>query len=197
MIVKMESTIDKTVEVDEIHIENDEKQVIYDNLDLSDDVNIQTDTIKDNVQNYEQAKADMVEVGSEQELHQGDTSSLLEHNQLYTLLLEAYVRDFQRNSLNKSENKQTLFAIAMILLIMIPMLSFLIIATTLLCMSLGRITVLESLPELVTALVAFLGTFMVIPKMITKYLFNKNEEKHLATIISKIQSYDRDIRGGL
>ena len=37
---------------------------------------------------------------------------------------------------------------------------------------------------------------MVIPKMITKYLFNEKEEEHLAEIISKIQEYDRDIRRG-
>ena len=45
--------------------------------------------------------------------------------------------------------------------------------------------------------VYMLGTFMVVPQMITKYLFNKKEEENLAAIISKIQKYDRDIRGDL
>ena len=38
---------------------------------------------------------------------------------------------------------------------------------------------------------------MMIPKMITRYLFNKSEEEHLAEIIGKIQEYDKNIRNGM
>lgn len=50
---------------------------------------------------------------------------------------------------------------------------------------------------IIAALVSLIGTFMVVPQMITEYLFNKEEEQHLTNIISKIQEYDRDIRGGI
>ena len=54
----------------------------------------------------------------------------------------------------------------------------------------------EALPGLISAITTLSGTFMIISQLITEYLFNK-EEKHLAESISKIQEYDRDIRGGL
>lgn len=104
------------------------------------------------------------------------------------------MNDFKKNSIKKRKNKQILFVIAMILLLGIPIFSLLLISVTLVCLAVGWITALESLPELLTALTTLLGTFMVIPKMITKYLFNEKEEKHLADMISKIQDYDRDIR---
>lgn len=45
------------------------------------------------------------------------------------------------------------------------------------------------------ALGSLLGTYILIPKMITGYLFNEKEEKYLSEIIGKIQDYDKDIRG--
>ena len=177
MIVKMEATRDRQLPSNQEQSENTEKKIIYANLESSNDTSVQ--------------------IKSEQELQQGDTSSLLRHNQLYTRLLEAYVKDFENNSVSKLENKRKLFIIAMILLCVIPMTSLVIIGATLLCLANKWITALESISELITAMVAFISTFMVIPKMITKYLFNKKEEEHLANIIGKIQAYDKDIRGGL
>lgn len=130
-------------------------------------------------------------------LHKSDTSNLSKHNKQYTALLKAYVKDFKRNSIIKKENKQTLFRIAKNLLIGIPIVICLFMFVTLGCLAFNKIDVLESLPGLFTALGSLLGTFMVVPKMITQYLFNEKEEEHLAEIISKIQEYDRDIRGDL
>lgn len=130
-------------------------------------------------------------------LHKSDTSNLSEHNEQYTELLKAYVEDFKYNAINKRKNKQELFMIAKNLLKWIPIITFIFMFVTLMCMAFGKVDVLEALSGLVTALAALLGTFMIVPKMITKYLFNKKEEKHLAEIISKIQDYDREIRGDL
>ena len=130
-------------------------------------------------------------------LHKSDASSLSEHNEQYTALLKAYVEDFKRNSDNKSKNKEALFKIAKGLLVCIPMCTVVFMFVTLMLLALDKINMLESLPGLATVLVSLIGTFMVVPQMITKYLFNKKEEDHLAEIISKIQEYDRNIRGGL
>ena len=65
------------------------------------------------------------------------------------------------------------------------------------CLALGYIDVIESIPGLLASVLSLIGTFMAVPQMITKYLFNEKEEEHLAKIISKIQEYDRDIRGDL
>ncbi len=130
-------------------------------------------------------------------LHKSDASSLSKHNEHYTELLEAYVSDFRCNSQNKRKNKEELFIIAKRLLVWIPVITIVFMFVTLVFLILDKISVLESLPGLFTALASLIGTFMVVPQMITEYLFNKEEENHLAEIISKIQEYDRDIRGGL
>ena len=124
-------------------------------------------------------------------------TSLSAHNEQYTELLKAYVEDFKRNSLDKKKNKQELFKIAIRILFLITISTILLMFVTLLCLSLGVVDVLGTSLELIAALTTLLGTFMIIPKMITKYLFNKKEEENLANIISKIQDYDRQIRGDL
>ena len=153
--------------------------------------------LQEEVRQSTRSTINLLAVESDEELHRGDTSSLLEHNQQYTALLNAYVENFKSNSASKIKNKQCVFTISMILLVGIPLFSLLLISVTLVCLACGCITALESLPELLAALASLLGTFMAIPKIITKYLFNKDEEKHLADIINKIQDYDRDIRGRL
>lgn len=130
-------------------------------------------------------------------LYKSDTSSLSAHNQQYTELLKAYVYDFRENSKAKRKNKSSMFRIAKVMLFLIPFITFLFLFVCLFCLSLDKVTIIEILPGVITALTALLGTFMVIPQMITKYLFNKKEEEHLAAIIGKIQDYDRDIRGKL
>lgn len=180
---------------------NLDQKMIFNNLGLEsgmqpmpEDDEESAETEKQGVQGTKSVFNNMMPVESDQELHRGDTDSLLEHNLHYTALLKAYVDDFKWNSYKKMQNKQTLFYIAVGMLISVPIVSFLLIIGTLICMAFGTITVLESLPGVLAALTTILGTFMMIPKMITKYLFNKKEEEHLSDIIGKIQEYDKDIR---
>lgn len=42
--------------------------------------------------------------------------------------------------------------------------------------------------------IAFVSSFMIIPKIITNYLFNLNEEKNMMEIIQNIQKHDLNIR---
>ena len=150
--------------------------------------------VKDNLKKHRKVQQVLSE---EALLHQSDATSLSQHNIQYTALLKAYVKDFERNSDNKRRNKEDLFKIAKMLLTWIPILDTILIFLTLVCLAWDRIDIFEALPGLFTAMTSLLGTFMVVPKMITKYLFNKNEEEHLANIISKIQEYDKNIREGL
>ena len=132
---------------------------------------------------------------SEKDLNKSDVSSLSKHNHQYTKLLKTYVKEFKINSKNKSNNKESIFIIAKRLLTYIPLFTCFFMLATLLLLALNVIDFLEAIPGLLTALVSLIGTFMVIPQMITEYLFDKDEEKHLAEIISRIQEYDRDVRG--
>ncbi len=137
------------------------------------------------------------QIKSETDLGKSDASSLSKHNEQYTALLKAYVDGFKNDSENKRKNKEVIFIIAKQLLIFIPLFTVLFMFATLILLALHIIDFVESIPGLLAALASLIGTFMIIPQMITEYLFNKDEENHLAEIISKIQEYDRDIRGKL
>ncbi len=130
-------------------------------------------------------------------LYKSDTSSLSAHNDQYTELLKAYVNDFIYNSSKKRENKQKLFDVSKKLLFWIPLTTILLMFVIIICLAFDKVNILEALPGLLTALTTLLGTFMIVPQMITKYLFNKKEEENLANIISKIQEYDSNIRKDL
>lgn len=126
-----------------------------------------------------------------------DKRSLSEHNEQFSKLLKAYVDDFEKNSVQKRKNKEIIFKIAKNLLIWVPVAVFLFISGTLMGIIAQKIDMLEGFASLFTALGTLIGTFMMIPKMITRYLFNKSEEEHLAEIIGKIQEYDKNIRNGM
>ncbi len=134
------------------------------------------------------------QVSSDEELHQSDNSNLHQHNAQFTALLEAYVKAFEKNSTKKIENKQEVFKIAKFLLLSIPISTIFLLFITLFLLISDKVDVLEILPGLTAALISLIGTFVVIPKMIIKYLFNKEEEKYLAEIIGEIQEYDKNIR---
>ena len=198
---KIENNSEQAREPVQYLTKDSEQVMIFSNLGLGNVIpptdKRETESAQLQRQNTKNTSSSLFPVESDQELHRGDTNSLLAHNLYYTTLLKAYVNDFQLNSSRKMENKQLLFKIAMGMLVSVPTVCFLLIIVSMICVACGTITVLESLPGILTALATILGTFMMIPKMITKYLFNKKEEKHLANIISKIQDYDKDIRGRL
>ncbi len=128
-------------------------------------------------------------------LYSSDTTNLSEHNKQYTRLLKAYVDNFEKSFKEKQEAKKKLLWIAIALLVGIPVCTMIITCATLYCMVRGEATALEVWPGLLVASGALIGTYMVIPKMVTGYLFHTQEECHLAEIISKIQDYDKEIRG--
>lgn len=49
----------------------------------------------------------------------------------------------------------------------------------------------------ITAISSFLTVFIVIPKIIAKYLFDNSEEAVMQKMITSIQDYDRFIRSNL
>lgn len=148
-------------------------------------------------QNTEHITTDSQILVSSELLQKSDTTNLSAHNKQYTLLLQSYINYFNVTSKDKRKNKKILFTISMILLVGIPVVTILIMLIILYCLATDKIDVFESLPELIATLSTLFGTFIIIPKMITKYLFNKKEDDHLANIISKIQEYDKNIRDGL
>ncbi len=148
-------------------------------------------------QNLEKFKKFQPVVSDASLVYGSDISNLSEHNEQYTALLRAYVKDFEKNSKNKREKKEDIYKIAKVLLIGVPVFAFAYMFMALYFLAYNKISVLDTLPGLFTALTSLLGTFMVVPQMITKYLFNKKEEENLAKIIGQIQEYDKNIRGNM
>ena len=134
-------------------------------------------------------------VSDDQLLHNSDTSSLYEHNKQYTELLRTYVDNFKKNSEEKRTGKKQLFCIAKVLLIVVPIITVLVVGVSLYGTFSGQVEAFALFPDVILALGSLLGTYILIPKMITGYLFNEKEEKYLSEIIGKIQDYDKDIRG--
>ena len=54
---------------------------------------------------------------------------------------------------------------------------------------------INNIVAVVTAIgTAFVSSFFIIPKIITKYLFNRKEEENMMNIIQNIQKHDLTIR---
>lgn len=134
-------------------------------------------------------------IKSDTDLDKNDSDSLLKHNEQYTSLLSTYVTHTKRSLDYKYLKKNVIFTISMILFVAIPVIVF---VTIIYCLHITTlhpyIGVINVLPEIVTAFGALIATYITIVKLITQYLFNKNEEKAMQKIITTIQNYDMHIR---
>lgn len=61
--------------------------------------------------------------------------------------------------------------------------------------TIGKGDWIATVPPLVTAMTSMISTYIAIPKIIAKYLFNKDEEANMTSVVGKIQEYDTNVRG--
>lgn len=126
-----------------------------------------------------------------------DKRSMNEHNECYTRILETYSKTLEGNILEKNKLKKYFFYICSGILISIA-LAFVV------CLGLSLFFIfanpdvsfdIASIVSLIGAMAtAFISSFMILPKVITRYLFNKKEEENMMNVINKIQEYDTKIR---
>ena len=126
-----------------------------------------------------------------------DKRSMNEHNECYTRILETYSKTLEGNILEKNKLKKYFFYICSGILIGIA-LAFVV------CLGLSLFFIfanpdvsfdIASIVSLIGAMAtAFISSFMILPKVITRYLFNKKEEENMMNVINKIQEYDTKIR---
>lgn len=128
------------------------------------------------------------------DLKESDNRNLSKHNKQYTKLLKAYITNYEENAKLKREKKECVFQLATGLLIISPMILMIFLAISIGLIANG-VDAYAFIPEIVAAFGTTISCIFVVFKIITKYLFDKNEEKHMATIISQIQRYDTTIRG--
>lgn len=129
-------------------------------------------------------------VHSDYDLMESDTDSMKIHNQCFNQLLKAYVKNADKNLNTKLSLKITFFYICVVILILITI-SMVLISMFALFNNFEKSTLFSIL---LTNAVSFLTSFIVLPKIIAKYLFNTEEEKNMTEIVKSIQAYDKDIR---
>ena len=56
---------------------------------------------------------------------------------------------------------------------------------------------LETVVTIISSMAAMMTVFIVLPKIMTKYLFDVEEEKNIYNIVKQIQDYDQVIRENL
>ena len=112
------------------------------------------------------------------------------HENAYTTILDAYAENITETLKTKRLFKAMVFWLAFILLALV-----FILLVVLLVWSIWKkpfTGIKEWCTVIIPALVSFLTVFFVIPKIITEYLFNSEEEKYMSEIIKNIQTYDKE-----
>lgn len=114
------------------------------------------------------------------------------HETAYTQILDAYAENIEKTLKKKRCYKSMIFWLAFILLagVFVLLVGLLIV----LIWKKPFTGIAEWCSIVLPALVSFLTVFFVIPKVITEYLFNSEEEKYMSEIIKNIQNYDKGDR---
>lgn len=112
-----------------------------------------------------------------------------EHETAYTKILDAYAKNIEKTLEKKRCYKSLIFWLSFGLLIGVFILLVVLLVILLWKKPFSGIT--EWCSIVIPALVSFLTVFFVIPKVITEYLFNSEEEKYMSEIIKNIQNYDK------
>ena len=118
------------------------------------------------------------------------SSPKAKHETAYTQILDAYAENIEQTLKKKRCYKTLIFWLAFALLagVFVLLVGLLIV----LVWKKPLTGVAEWCSIVIPALVSFLTVFFVIPKVITEYLFNSEEEKYMSEIIKNIQNYDKE-----
>jgi len=133
-------------------------------------------------------------VDSDYDLNENDIKSLSEHNNLYTQLLKEYVQRFTESSKIKRKYRKVAFWVFIVLLVVSTIVTFVILGCSVFFSLKSKLDISSSLTAVISTLVSSICSFIVIPKIIVEYLFDKEEEKNLTEVIGRIQEYDSRIR---
>lgn len=123
-----------------------------------------------------------------------DYDEVLKHHKKYTSLLTMYVNNTRVNLYAKILFKAVFFAVT-IWIVLVRLfcssfdIAFNIISNTENSANYMK-TAVNLLISLIPSLISLITSFIVIPKVIAKYLFYRKEEGNMIEIIKSLQSYD-------
>ena len=126
-----------------------------------------------------------------------DIVSMESHNDSYTSILKAYSDGLNSNIQFKNECKKWFFWLCFCVLVSICIaligilvyISYMTFAYPHVAFSVSNIAAIVG-----SIGTAFVSSFIIIPRIITEYLFNLKEEKNMMEIIQNIQKHDLVIR---
>ena len=114
-------------------------------------------------------------------------SAIADHIKTYSNIINNYETEIKKSLTNRNKHRTVLFVVSILILILTSIATFVLVF---LCLHKDFQT---AVTILVPTVIEFLTTFIVIPKIITEYLFNKDEENNFYNILSRIMQYDIEI----
>lgn len=126
------------------------------------------------------------------DLNRSDKTSMALHNSQYDKLLRVYVEKTE-----KTFKFRILYAKWFLWVSLIILWVILILLCLTVYFSMKSEMAIEKISVLIPVSISFLTVYIVIPKIITNYLFNEKEEEYTANVIGNIQEFDKEVRRNL
>lgn len=113
------------------------------------------------------------------------TEGIQEHLDIYSEILDLYVQDTACNFLVKRRYKKILFWLCFFVMVIVTGLLIFVMITP--------HTQNDYIASYAAAVIPFVSAFIVIPQIITQYLFDTNEKKMFVQLISTLSNHDQSM----
>lgn len=117
--------------------------------------------------------------------------AMIDHSKKYTDILRVFIKNSKGTLKQKLMFKCIFFYFSLASLGLITLL-FIILSIILTTKNTNEVNI-SVLSTLGTTFVSLLSMYLIIPKIIAKYLFNRKEDENMTTIIKSIQKYDEKV----
>lgn len=111
---------------------------------------------------------------------------IIKREKLFNDFLREYTQTFTKKSKQKYDLKNKFFEQIMGLFIGIPILCFLLLIVFAIC----HVDIVAIITSIIASFVEIISSFIILPKIIAEYLFDKEEDKNLINLIIKMQDYN-------
>lgn len=140
-------------------------------------------------------KSTYSEIKSDDDLEKDDRDRMKERNGKYSEILNVYTKNV------KGVLRIKLIFRVIFLLVSVSALvgTFVLFCVILWWIAYKKIDIgyMEAIVSIVSSMVSMITVFIVLPKIMTKYLFDIEEEKNIYNMVKQIQDYDQMIRKNL
>ncbi len=132
---------------------------------------------------------------SDEELQRDDRLRMKERNEKYSEILSLYTSDVKKVLWTKFIFRIIFLVVSLAALIG----TFAVFCVVLWWLIHKNVNVgyLETIVSVLSSMVSMVTVFIVLPKIMTKYLFDTEEEKNIYNVVKQIQDYDQVIRSNL